>query len=184
MKRRLAGILLTAAVVGLLGGCGEGGGTARTEESAVESEEDVRPTAVEKEGAESDVEIENPFIDVNAPEHAAKLSGFDLTLPGSLDGYEAGVWRSIPGQMTEVILTGQGNEIRLRKGRGEEDISGDYNTYSKEEELMVGDVKVTEKKNDDGIHLALWTSGGFSFAMMSDQGLDGEFVSGIISGTA
>ena len=55
--------------------------------------------------------------------------------------------------------------------KGNEDISGDYNTYNINKEVKIGDLTVTMRGNDK-ISNAVWTDGEFSFSVSSDVELE------------
>jgi ADP-ribose pyrophosphatase len=54
----------------------------------------------------------------------------------------------------------EGSELCIRKGAGEDDISGDYEVYEKEEEMTAGGKTVLAKANADGIYTVTWTEDG------------------------
>lgn len=55
--------------------------------------------------------------------------------------------------------------LYIRKGAGNEDISGDYNEYSETNTLSVDGLSVTVKGDDGKISVAIWTDGDYSFAI-------------------
>lgn len=161
------------------------------EEAAAESEEESEiemPVEVSKDeevfGVTDETESSqtaNPFVDCKTTELAEKLAGFTLQTFEAPEGYEITDNRVIPGQMLEIIYADAGGqEIRLRKGVGTEDISGDYNTYDSEETVTLGDVTVTEKAGADGIHVAYWTKDEYAWSLTSSAGLSAEQLETII----
>lgn len=64
-------------------------------------------------------------------------------------------------------------EIRIRKGVGGEDISGDYNRYAEISTVHVDDLRVTMKGADGQISLAIWTSGGYADSIGLGGSADG-----------
>ena len=71
--------------------------------------------------------------------------------------------------MLELFYTdGNGGGVSVRQSPGSSDNSGDYNEYSEVETMDAGGVEVTIKGNGDGISLALWADGGYTYAVSAD----------------
>ena len=137
----------------------------------VEKDEEVFGVTDETES----VDAANPFVNCKNMEAAEKLAGFSMKTVSEIEGYEEDAIRVIPGKLIEIIYkNADGKEIRLRKGTGTEDISGDYNSYESEETKEIGGVTVTEKSSADGIHLATWTQDDHAGALTSEEGLPAE----------
>ncbi len=66
-------------------------------------------------------------------------------------------------QITYILDEQEGYEIR--KGRGAEDISGDYNTYSNTQEVNIDEKNVTLKGYEQDVNLAIWSDGEFSYSL-------------------
>ena len=125
MKKRLALLMLAASVALVAAGCG-GGGTDSTVSSAAEESEIEMPVAVAKDveilpaatpdgtsaaeeaGEAEEAADENALIPCKSLTVAAKLAGFEMSVPQSVSGYEAGEIRA-NGQLIE----GRG---RFRRG--------------------------------------------------------------------
>ena len=197
MKRKIVFVLLVSGVLALAGcgGASSGGSSAAASGSeaaasaaeTAESEEPIsKPVAVEKteeeERTESEVGLANPFVECRNIEGTAKVAGFEMTLPELPKGYDITSYRAMEGSMMEVIAKNADKEIRLRKAAGTEDASGDYNEYQNSEDVSVGDITVTEKGNDDGVHCAVWTDGEHAYSITSDEGLSSETVAGLVTG--
>lgn len=150
-----------------------------SQEAAEETAETAQETAAEDETAGAmlggQVQIANPFTDCETLEEAAKITGFSLKLPDDLpDGIEETAIRVMDGTMIEVICTGSGEELRVRKAAGSEDISGDYETYENVCELAAGERTLTAKGNGDTFSTATWTGEGFSYSISSENGMSQE----------
>ena len=61
--------------------------------------------------------------------------------------------------------------MTVRKARGSEDISGDYNQYDDIAETKVGDNTVTIKGSGGEFSLALWVSGDYSYSVSVESGI-------------
>ena len=66
------------------------------------------------------------------------------------------------------------SNLYFRKGLGTQDISGDYNTYKTVEEQTIGDKTVTCKENDGLVYTAIWNDGTYSYAVMSNAGMNAD----------
>lgn len=68
----------------------------------------------------------------------------------------------------------------IRKARGSEDISGDYNEFDNVTETQVNGSAVTIKGNGDGFGLALWVSGDYSYSVSVSSGISENALKEII----
>jgi len=119
-------------------------------------------------------QIQNPFVDCKTLDEAETLAGFDIALPAKMpEGYTMSAIRAIKDTMIEIIYTNGDNEIRIRKGTGSEDISGDYSDYSETETVTLGDLQVTMKGNDEKVNVATWADGGHVFSVTINPGEEG-----------
>lgn len=122
------------------------------------------------------VQIPDPWTDCESLEKTAELTGFDMAAPDAIDGFSSRIIRAMDKDIIEVIYqtenTDEG-EIRIRKGVGGEDISGDYNRYAESSTVHVGDLRVTMKGADGQISLAIWTSGGYTYSVGLGGSADG-----------
>jgi hypothetical protein len=126
--------------------------------------------------------IANPFSEYDKPEEAEKAAGFSFAVPDEAAGGKPSVYRVIPGQLYEIIFRGNdGNEIlRLRKGPGENDISGDYNDYSSTSAETIDGRVVTLRGEREDIYLATWVEDDYSYALMTEIPLSVDEVREIV----
>jgi hypothetical protein len=110
-------------------------------------------------------QIANPFVSCETMQDAAKLAGFEMTAPETVDGYPDRAISAIEKDMIQVDFTGGDNRLTLRKAAGSDDVSGDYNTYAETNAVTVGELSVTMKGNDGQVSVATWTDGGYSYAI-------------------
>ena len=159
-KKLLIASALCAAFVIMAAGCG----SSKTEQTTVAPD-----SAVTESGSEENVGLANPWEDYKNIDEAAAAAGFDFGLPSVAGGSKEEAFRTMGDSMIEVIYTdSSGAEAyRIRKGKGQGDISGDYNSYSDSTEYSVGDVKAVLCGNGDGVNLATFTSGDFSYAFLA-----------------
>ena len=69
------------------------------------------------------------------------------------------------GELAEITYSNDQEKLEYRKAVGEEDISGDYNEYSKEKKCIIDQYEVTIKGNMSGYTLAIWTKDGYSYSL-------------------
>lgn len=145
-------------------------------------------SGAEKEETENALQLPNPFQDCNTLKEAVDIAGFEMEAPERIDGYANRLIQAIDGEMIQVIFyngdleEGDLTRMLIRKGTGNEDISGDYNDYTETRELDADGVIVTTKGNEDKINVAIWSSGGFSYAIDFDEGADTDTVIEIVKG--
>ena len=129
-------------------------------------------------------EVPNPFIEAKNLEEASKIAGFTLSVPANYEDYKKQTIQAIENDMIEVIyFNDTDNEgLRIRKAKGTDDISGDYNEYKNVETVKVGDYDVTEKSDGKNIFVATWTDGTYSYAIDIDRAeLSKEDIENLIS---
>lgn len=130
-----------------------GGGSVVLEEGKI-----VIRTQIENES----VAPASPYIPCAGMDEAAMLAGFSMTVPGSPDAIEA--WED---GMIQAIYGAEQETMRIRKGPGSEDISGDYNDYA-QVKLVDG---ATLKGENGRFSLAVWTSGGYAYSLSVEEAL-------------
>ena len=142
--------------------------------------------AGEKKEAAGDesMKLPNPFIEVGSLEEAEELAGFSLKTAEKVGDYGRRSISVMEGEMIQVLYQNDAGEegLRVRKGLGEEELSGDYNTYTLDEEVEQDGVKIRLRGDGQRIFAASWTKGGYSYAIdLSDAELDRENVLQLIS---
>ena len=120
---------------------------------------------------EQSVGVPNPFVEVKTLDEAYKIAGFNLSVPTTYGDYKKQVIQAIEDDMVEVIyFNDTDNEgLRIRKAKGTDDISGDYNEYKNVETVKVGEYDVTEKGDEGNIFIVTWTDGTYSYAIDTDR---------------
>lgn len=125
----------------------------------------------------------NPFADCETKEEAEELAGFSLTIPESLEQEgSTEAYRAMKDSMLEVLVSGEEDQIRIRKGAGEEDISEDYTVYEKEDTVEIGERKVTVKGDETLVYLAVWQEGEYSYSVSSENGMALEDMTQLVEG--
>lgn len=107
------------------------------------------------------VGLANPFQACETMDDARELAGFDMTLPEAADELEA-----IEGDMIQALYGENGDEMRIRKALGSQDVSGDYNQYPQTETVD----NVTLKGENGQFVLATWTAGAYTYSISVGEG--------------
>lgn len=130
--------------------------------------------------AQNDVQIPNPFVDYETLEDAAAAAGFELTAPDTLDSYPQRTVQTMGKDMIQIFYENDEHSVLVRKAAGDSDISGDYNVYSQNGTMDVDGLTVSVRGNDGLIMVAIWSNGGYTYAVDSDAGMSAENMSELI----
>lgn len=125
--------------------------------------------------------IPNPFVYVDSIDKAADGAGFEFYCPQSAEGYSKKDISFIKNNLIQVGFREGGKSLHLRKARGHEDISGDYNIYNNIDVQQIKAYNVTLKGNEKGLYVASWSYGSFSFAVTSSSPLSVEYMKTLIT---
>ena len=130
-------------------------------------------------------QIPNPFVEVKTLEEASKIAGFTLEVPETYEDYKKQVIQAIENDMIEVIYYDENSEhegLRIRKAKGTDDISGDYNEYKDVETVKVGDFEIIEKGSEGNISVATWNNGTYSYAIdVAEASLTKDTIANLVS---
>ena len=133
---------------------------------------------------EQDYGVPNPYEIVDTLDEASKIAGFTLSVPVSYEDYKKQVIQAIEDDMIEVIYFNDTDSegLRIRKAKGTDDISGDYNEYKDVEIVKVGDFEITEKGSEGSISVATWNDGTYSYAIdVAEASLTKDTIANLIS---
>ena len=131
-------------------------------------------TPAQSEEADSSdfVQSGNPYAEYDTLEEAENTIGFEISVPDSYGGYTEPYYAVIEGKILEVqYYNGDDRGMIIRKSRGSEDISGDFNEYNTVTETEVNGNTVTIKGSGDEFSLALWVSGDYSYSVSVSSGI-------------
>ncbi len=116
------------------------------------------------------------------------LAGFDLEVSRAPKGSDESrtYIQVIADDMIEVDYYDALDErvAYVRKGKGVEDVSGDYNAYACCETRTVGAVQVELRGGEGGWSCVTWTAGGYSYAIGFDEPASTEEVEVLVAGIA
>ena len=181
-------ILISALLLFSLAACGSQNESKSSESSDVPSSSDSTSepessdSSPEPESSDSQ-QIPNPFADCDTLDDAAKLAGFTLELPEALDAKGERTIQAIENELISVLYSGEGDaEVLVRKGAGEEDVSGDYNTYENETTAEVDGAVVTLRGNGELVNLATWVRDGHAFSLYISAGAEAQEFTDLIAG--
>ena len=118
-----------------------------------------------KSSAASGEQLPNPIVDCDTLADAAKLTGFELTAPDALDGYDTRTVQAIDNKLIQVAYTSGEHKLLIRKAAGEDDISGDFTAYDETGTVTVGSLSVLMKGEKGMVSVATWADGGYTFAV-------------------
>lgn len=188
--RKITALTIGALMTLSIGGCGKNHNASPVTQNT-ETTENTK------------VEMPNPFVDVTL-EEAIELAGFDFKIPDTIEGYDSRSIMVIENQLIQAIY---GNEdekaglsdeelnkidwekvnfdpdkIVLRKAKGNDDVSGDYNEYSEITAITIDGKEVTMKGNNGTVYVAIWTENEYSFSVAANNGVTSDSMTSIISG--
>ena len=124
----------------------------------------------------------NPFTDHDTLAEAEKQTGLDITLPDAIGSSDNKIYRAMNDEMIEVIyMNGEDETGRVRKARGSEDISGDYNEYAETETVNVGGLDVLLKGDAGLVKLSVWTNDGYTYSVSSEAGMTADEMTALVS---
>ena len=121
-------------------------------------------------------------------EDAAALTGYDFTVPDSVDGYPDVTIAVLESeQLTEVQYSSGNARLCLRKATGSDDISGDFNQYAESNAVDVDGRSVTLQGNDGQVQLATWLDGNYTYSIgiyrEDGTGLTADEMAGLVKAT-
>ena len=126
---------------------------------------------------ESSIVAQYGFNEYTSLTDASSAVGFSLRLPDFSSGMELKTIRaSQEHALMEVVYTDGGNPIRIRKGRGEEDISGNTAAYPETFQDYSEDMPVVLKGAKNRLNLALWNKNGYAYSIESIEPLEGAIM--------
>lgn len=123
--------------------------------------------------AAAQTQLANPFVPCQSLEQAAQVAGFSLEVPLDLGDGETGyAIRAEKDKLIEVMFQGEAGRVVVRKGLGQEEISGDYRAYPDVEEVE-WDGRAVELRGEGGaVMVAVWRDAGYTYAILAPEGLE------------
>lgn len=155
----------------------------KKDKKADKKTEEKKEETVEEESKDEMTGLPNPFEKKASLDAANKAAGLTFSSPTKYTTYEAKEYRAIKNEMVEIIYKDSSNpdeDIRVRKAKGNLDISGDYNSYLTNKIVNDAGIQILLRGEDDRYHAATWTSGDYSFAIDSKAGITENKLKGFI----
>ena len=119
-----------------------------------------------------EVMVVSPMQTVDTLAEAESTTGFGLEVPESIKDTDLSEITVIAGDTIQADYAKNDEVfISIRKAKGNEDISGDYNTYDRVETIDVNGNDVTIKGTGDTCYLATWTDNGYSYSFSAFNGM-------------
>jgi len=123
----------------------------------------------------SDFMVANEMVEVNTVDELGDAVGFRVEDIAALPfEVKETAYTVYPGELAEIAYIGDSENLYYRKSPGKEDNSGDYNSYLMEAEIIIRDVPVTIKGNNDKYYLAVWTNGEYFYSIQLPDGVTKE----------
>lgn len=128
----------------------------------------------------SAVQLPSPFTSHTTLAEAAKVVGFELTVPEKAGGSPRRDIETMSGEMIQVFYGNDENEICVRKEAGSGDISGDYNQYAQSKTVEVNGFSVTMRGENGLVMVAIWENSGYTYAVTSGAGMSAAAMTALI----
>lgn len=131
-------------------------------------------------GSMNSVQIPSPFTDRATLADAAKVTGFPMSAPETLEGCPQRVIQTMGDEMIQVIYQNGNSSVTVRKEEGSGDISGDYNQYAQSGTVEVNGSTVTMRGENNLVMVAIWENGGYTYAVTSGAGMSTAAMTALI----
>lgn len=124
---------------------------------------------------EPNTTINNPYANSVSLNTAEQMTGFKLEIP---DIFDTTTKIYVIDQMIEVQYCDTEDNIiyKVRKAKGNDDCSGDYEVYQNEKTKEIQNQAVTLKGKVDIYYLAIWQNDEYSYSFYSYNGLDEDTI--------
>lgn len=122
------------------------------------------------------------IVEVDTIEELSQSVGFDIKDLVSLP-FETTetIYTNYGNGLAEIAYIGESQTLYYRKSLGTDDNSGDYNIYDSELEIVVQDISITLKGNNDLFLLAVWTDGKYAYSISLTEGISKDSFTSLIS---
>ncbi|MBE5996922.1 MAG: hypothetical protein E7240_06170 [Lachnospiraceae bacterium] len=112
-----------------------------------------------KKKQEYEANVSNPFTDYETLAEAEAAAGVAFAELPTVEGYDQLTYRASENEMLEVIYKDAKDKegLRIRKAKGSADISGDYNEYKEQTQIILEQFVADLKGNDGKTGVVTWT---------------------------
>jgi len=127
---------------------------------------------------DSSVAMPNPWSEAASVQEAVEGAGLDsFTLPEVFNclakGYQGPALRFTEG-LVEAVYQDDDDRLVFRKGAGSEDVSGDFNTYPDQWEIIWKGLAIQCSGSNGEVRLGRWYFGGNAYSLSFNSGVDGR----------
>lgn len=138
-------------------------------------------TNAEEEQNPNTLEYGNPMNYLSNKEQLDKELGYTVKVPQYIpDEYNCESVCVIGEYIAEITYESEHDNISYRTAKGDDDISGDCNSYDNVETTEINSFSVTLKGNDDLYFNAVWTDEKDSYSVSSANGIEKETMCNIV----
>ena len=122
------------------------------------------------------VQITRPYTSFAEKSEAEQKAGLALTCPDTWHDCTVSEYRVYTAGMLEAVYMNAENEtvLTVRKAKGSDDISGDYNTYAEETVIRKDEFVITARGDNGLCHVMAWTADGYSYSVSVSAGISPE----------
>ena len=131
----------------------------------------ISPEIDSKDTTDSEEVMPNPIVEYKTLKQSEEKAGFTLQVASGIKGYKQAGVSLIDGKLLQVNYKSSTKKktILIRKAKGSDNISGDYNVYKSTTNVTINGAKVQFKGTDKTVTTATWTSGGFSYSVTTSK---------------
>lgn len=126
-------------------------------------------------GQPTEEQIPNPIVEYNTVKEAAKAANIKVTLPSYItEKYNVDSISVVSNKLLQIFYKNNDDKILLRMGKfsSDDDISGDYNIYEKEESIESDILKINVRENKGLVYVAEWSRDDMRYSISSSKGLN------------
>lgn len=110
----------------------------------------------------------NPWVAHKDMQTAEQAVGFPFRVPKTIGDMMPVKIETLDNDIIQVFYREEAEDetcVLLRKGYGDQDVSGNYCSYGESTVKMVGSYQVTMQGDDGCVMLATWTKNQFSYSL-------------------
>ncbi|MGI5964011.1 MAG: hypothetical protein ACOX7N_09965 [Lawsonibacter sp.] len=112
---------------------------------------------------------------VNSAEELSELVGFGVADLPCVPFQAAEItYTSYWNELAEIVYQGEEQTATFRKSLGNQDNSGDYNSYAEIRQVDIENMTVTLKGDEEKYVLAVWSDGEYTYSLKMSSGIAQE----------
>ena len=125
-------------------------------------------------GQPTKIQIPNQIVEYKTVKEAADAANIKVMLPSYIPlSYKEESISIISNELFQIFYKNNDDQIllRMKKSASDDDISGDYNIYEKEENIELGILKVNVRENKDLVYVAQWSKADMRYSLSFSNGI-------------